>query len=91
MKAWRLTMAGGAFRLEDVPDPVPRPGAVIVRVHAAPLVSYLRAYVSGTLPGYHPPEETFTPGTNAVGVIEQHVKSDAELFQEGQGVFLIVL
>ena len=71
MKAWRLTMAGGSFRLEDVPDPVPRPGAVIVRVHAAPLVSYLRAYVSGTLPGYHPPEETFTPGTNAVGVIEQ--------------------
>jgi alcohol dehydrogenase len=71
VKAWRLNMAAREFRFEDVPDPVVRRNSVLLRVEASQLVSYQRAYVSGQLTGYFPPPGTFTPGTNAVGVIEE--------------------
>jgi len=71
MLAWRLEMTGPSLRLEDVPDPVPRPGSVTIRVEACSLVSYQRRYVEGKLPGYNPPAGTFTPGTNGVGVIAE--------------------
>jgi alcohol dehydrogenase len=71
VKAWRLSLSDGWFGWEDMPEPSIRPGAVLVRLEAASLVSYLGAYVSGQLPSYHGPRGTFTPGTNGVGVIEQ--------------------
>ncbi len=71
VKAWRLSLSDGWFAWEDTPEPPIRPGAVLVRLEAASLVSYLGAYVSGQLPSYRPPRGTFTPGTNGVGVIEQ--------------------
>ncbi|MGI5129830.1 alcohol dehydrogenase catalytic domain-containing protein [Pseudonocardia sp. CA-107938] len=71
MKAWRLTMATGSLEFADVPAPVARPGSVVVRVEAAPVVSYLREYVAGRLPDYDPPPDPFTPGTSAVGVVEE--------------------
>jgi alcohol dehydrogenase len=71
VKAWRLSLSDGWFAWEDMPEPSIRPGAVLVRLEAASLASYLSAYVSGQLPSYHPPRGTFTPGTNGVGVIEQ--------------------
>jgi alcohol dehydrogenase len=40
-------------------------------VEAVPLVSYLRDFVRGVLAGYRPPLGAFTPGTNAIGVIEE--------------------
>ncbi|HEV7449787.1 MAG TPA: alcohol dehydrogenase catalytic domain-containing protein [Pseudonocardiaceae bacterium] len=70
MKAWRLTMSGPSLELQDVPDPSPRAGLVLLRVHASALVSYLREYVEGSLLGYNPPADPFTPGTNGLGIIE---------------------
>ena len=34
------------------------------------LVSYLREYVRGELPGYNPPADPFTLGTSGIGVVE---------------------
>jgi alcohol dehydrogenase len=69
MKAWRLEMTPPSLRLLDVPDPAPRAGSVVIRVEAASLVSYLREYVRGGLPGYNPPADPFTPGTNGIGTV----------------------
>src|SRR4051812_15896950 len=71
MKAWRLETAGPSLRLLDVPDLTPRPGSVTIRVEACSVVSYLRQYVEGKLPGYNPPDGTFTPGTNGIGTIAE--------------------
>lgn len=70
MKAWRLEKLGGRLSLEDIPKPTPRPGAVLVRIEASALVSYLKAYVEGNLPLYNPPPGPFTIGTNAIGTVE---------------------
>jgi NADPH2:quinone reductase len=69
MKAIRVNEFGGpeVMRLEDVPDPAPGPGDVVVRVRAAgvnPVDTYIRAgaYGKGTsLP--------YTPGSDAAGDI----------------------
>ena len=87
MKAWRLTMATRSLSLEEVPDPTPRPGSVVVRVEAALVVSYLRRYTEGALPSYNPPPGTFTPGTSAIGVIER-VGADVYQLHPGQRVLL---
>lgn len=87
MKAWRLDMAGRSLVFADVPDPELRSGSVRVRVEASSLVSYQRDYVAGKLPIYHPPPGVFTPGTGAVGVIEQ-VGADVYDLESGQRVLL---
>jgi alcohol dehydrogenase len=84
MRAWRLTIPG-RLELVDGPDPVVRPGSVVVRVEAAPVMSYLREFVAGRLPGYHPPAGAFTPGTSAVGVIEE-VGPDVYTVRAGERV-----
>ncbi|WP_413810668.1 zinc-binding dehydrogenase [Streptomyces sp. OE57] len=71
MKAWRLETAGPSLRLLDVSDLTPRPGSVTIRIEACSVVSYLRQYVEGKLPGYNPPDGTFTPGTNGIGTIAE--------------------
>ena len=63
MKAWRLEKLGGRLALEDVPVPEPRPGGVLVKLEAVPLLSYLKAYVEGKLQRYSPPPGPFTIGT----------------------------
>jgi len=70
MKAIRVRQFGGpgVMRLEEVPDPKPGPGQVVVRVHAAgvnPVDTYIRggAYAGKTTLPY-------TPGTDAAGIIE---------------------
>jgi NADPH2:quinone reductase len=54
--------------LEDMPDPVPGPGQVVVKIKAAgvnPLDTYIRAG------NYHlKPELPYTPGTDAAGVVK---------------------
>ena len=55
MKAWRLQRLGGELRFSDVRTPEPRPGSALVRIEASALMSYLKAYVEGKLPAYHPP------------------------------------
>jgi len=70
MRAWRLERLGGRLSLDDVPVPEVRPGSVLVRVQATPMLSYLKQYDEGKLPSYSAPPGPFTPGTSAVGDIQ---------------------
>lgn len=70
MKAIRVHEFGEpeVMRLEEVPDPVPGPGQVVVKVHAVgvnPVDTYIR---SGKYP--KKPSLPYTPGMDAAGVIE---------------------
>lgn len=70
MKAIMVNRFGGpeVMRIEEVPDPVPGEGEVLVKLHAAgvnPVDTYIRAgnYGSVAVPPY-------TPGIDGAGVIE---------------------
>lgn len=70
MKAIRVHEFGPpeAMRLEEVPDPVPGRGQVLVRVRAAgvnPVETYIR---SGMYP--RRPALPYTPGNDAAGIVE---------------------
>jgi NADPH:quinone reductase len=69
MKAIRVNKFGGpeVLQLEDVPDPIPKAGEVLVRVAAAginPFETYVRAG------NYGPRSFPYTPGVDAGGVVE---------------------
>jgi NADPH2:quinone reductase len=69
MKAIRVEKHGGpeVLELKDVPDPVPGPGQVLLRVHAAgvnPVETYIRAGQHG-----YAASMPYTPGTDAAGVV----------------------
>lgn len=84
MKAIRLEAAGSPLRLEELPEPVVQSGGVLVQVRSAPVMSFMKHVVSGTL-GYTMPTP-FTPGANAVGVVEA-VAEDVFGFEPGDPVF----
>jgi alcohol dehydrogenase len=69
MKALRWHGPDRPCAIEEIADPVPRAGAVLVRQRAAPVLSYMRRVLSGEL-NYAMPAPPFTPGTGGVGVIE---------------------
>lgn len=87
MKAWQLERLGGRLELTDVPIPAARPGSVVVRMEASSLMSYMKDYVEGKLPIYHPPKGNFIPGGNGVGVIHA-VGRDVWHLKAGQRVVL---
>lgn len=69
MKAIRLHTFGEpeVMQLEEVPDPHPGPGQVVVRVHAVgvnPVETYIRSGI------YPKPPTPYTPGNDGAGVIE---------------------
>lgn len=66
MKAWILDQPGTPLALREIPEPAPRRGAVLVRMEAVPLLTYMRAWLQGNLPYAYPPGP-FTPGTNGIG------------------------
>ncbi len=70
MKAIRIHQFGEpeVMKLEEIPDPQPGSGQVLVRVHAVgvnPVETYIRA-------GIYPnkPDLPYTPGTDAAGTVE---------------------
>ena len=68
MQAIRIHMFGDpeVMQLEDVPDPQPGPGQVVVRVQAAgvnPVETYIRSGI------YPKPPTPYTPGNDGAGVI----------------------
>lgn len=70
MMAIRVRQHGGpeVMRLEEVPDPRPGPGQVVVRVEAAgvnPVDTYIRAGAYARMP-----DLPYTPGLDAAGVVE---------------------
>lgn len=69
MKAIRVHAFGEpeVMKLEEVPDPTPAAGEVVVRLHAVgvnPVETYIRKGI------YGPREFPFTPGTDGGGVVE---------------------
>lgn len=87
MKAIRVHEFGGpeVLKYEEVPDLVPGPGQVVVRVRAVgvnPVETYIR---SGAYPAK--PNLPYTPGLDAAGVIEA-IGSDVTSVTEGQSVYV---
>ncbi len=81
MKAIRVHEFGGpeVMKLEEVPDPQPGPGQVVVRIHAAgvnPVEAYIRTGTYASKPSL-----PYTPGTDAGGVVSV-VGSGVERFKE---------
>ena len=87
MKAIRVHQFGGpeVLKLEDVPDPRPAAGQVVVRVRAAgvnPVEAYVRAGAYAKLP-----ELPYTPGSDAGGAIES-VGPNVSRFKPGDRVYV---
>lgn len=88
MKAIRVHAFGGpeVLRYEDVPDPEPGTGQVVIRVHATgvnPVDTYIRSGI------YGPRAFPFTPGNDAAGVVEA-VGENVEGWKPGDRVYTAV-
>ncbi|MBC7806054.1 MAG: alcohol dehydrogenase catalytic domain-containing protein, partial [Akkermansiaceae bacterium] len=86
MKAIRIHEFGGTdvLRLEELDDPTPGAGEIVVAVRAAgvnPVDTYIRAGVYGDRP------KPFTPGSDAAGVIESVGKNCLD-FEAGDRVYV---
>jgi NADPH2:quinone reductase len=86
MKAIRVHEFGPpeVMKLEDVPDPTPGPGQVVVRVHAAgvnPVETYIRSGVYALKPPL-----PYTPGGDAAGVVAA-VGNQVTGFKTGDRVY----
>lgn len=86
MKAIRVHQFGDpqVMKLEDVPDPKPAAGQVLVRVKAVgvnPVDTYIRAGK------YGPRQFPFTPGADAAGIVEA-VGPGVTAFKPGQRVYV---
>ena len=86
MKAIRVHETGGpeVLRLEELPDPTPGPGEVVLRVRAIgvnPVETYQRAGSQGRAP-----KLPFTPGSDAAGEVER-VGAGVSTLREGDRVY----
>ena len=70
MKAARLTELGEDLVVVDVPDPVLRPGAVVVGVSACFVAPSAATLCAGGFAPYPMPPLPFTPGMDSIGKIE---------------------
>lgn len=87
MKAIRVHQFGGpeVLKLEEVPDPQPGPGQVVVRIHAAgvnPVEAYIR---TGTYT--FKPTLPYTPGNDGAGIVLK-VGPDVKRFKPGDRVYV---
>jgi alcohol dehydrogenase len=85
-RAWRLSKPGVPLELVSVEMPSVHAGSVLVRMEAAPVLSYFSTYAAGKLPYWYP-DRPFTPGTNGVGVVAA-VGADVHHVRPGQRVFV---
>src|SRR2546426_1927782 len=88
MKAIRVHTFGGSevLQLDDVPDPTPGPGQVVVRVRAAgvnPVDTYVRSGNYAMLPTL-----PYIPGNDCAGVIET-VGEGVTRFKKGDRVYVV--
>jgi len=86
MKAIRVSEFGGpeVMKLQEVPDPKPDSGQVLVRVKAAgvnPVDTYIRAGAYARKPNL-----PYTPGTDAAGIVEA-VGPNVKRFKSGDRVY----
>ena len=87
MKAIRVHEYGGpsVLKLEEIPDPKPGPGEVVVRVKAAG-VNPVDAYMATGTYARKPPLP-YTPGQDGAGEVEA-IGSDVAGFKEGDRVYI---
>jgi NADPH2:quinone reductase len=88
MKAIRVHKFGGpdVLQLDEVPDPQPGPGQVLVRIRAAgvnPVDTYIRSGAYTMTPPL-----PYVPGTDAAGVVEA-VGEGATRFRKGDRVYVV--
>ena len=86
MKAIRVSDFGGpeVLRVQEVPDPKPERGQVLVRVKAVgvnPVDTYIRSGAYARKPSL-----PYTPGTDAAGVVEA-LGADVKRFKVGDRVY----
>jgi NADPH2:quinone reductase len=86
MKAIRVSEFGGpdVLKLQEVPDPKPDSGQVLVRIKAAgvnPVDTYIRAGAYARKPNL-----PYTPGTDAAGIVES-VGPNVKGFKPGDRVY----
>ncbi len=86
MRAIRIHTFGGpeVLQLDEVEDPQPGPGQVVVRVHAVgvnPVETYIRSGI------YPKPPTPFTPGNDGAGVIDA-VGADVNEMAVGDRVYI---
>jgi NADPH2:quinone reductase len=86
VKAIRVHQFGGAevLKLEELPDPQPGPGQVVIRVGAAgvnPVEAYVRTGTYASKPSL-----PYTPGTDAAGVVTA-VSPDVKRVKVGDRVY----
>src|SRR5687768_11536938 len=86
MKAIRVNEFGGpeVLKFEDVPDPNPAEGQVLVRVKAVgvnPVDTYIRSGVYA-----RKPEVPYTPGTDVAGTVES-TGHGVKRFRSGDRVY----
>ena len=87
MKAIRVHEFGGpqVMKLEDVPEPKPGAGQVVIRVHAAgvnPVDTYIRSGAYARKPAL-----PYTPGSDGAGVVEA-VGDGVKRLRSGDRVYL---
>jgi NADPH2:quinone reductase len=85
MKTIRIDQFGGpeVLRLEEIPDPQPGPGQVLIRVKAIgvnPVDTYIRSGAYGKRP------LPYTPGSDAAGVVER-LGEGVDRFKIGDRVY----
>ena len=85
MKAARFHRPGEPLRIEQVPEPILQPGAVIVRVLSAFVPPYFAEMVDGTVE-YPLPPLPFTPGMDTIGEVLK-IADDVSGLEIGQRVF----
>src|SRR3989442_12271655 len=88
MKAIRVHKFGGpeVLQLDDVPDPKPGPGQVVVRIRAAgvnPVDTYIRSGSYAMLPTL-----PYVPGNDCAGVIET-VGQGVTRFKRGDRAYVV--
>jgi alcohol dehydrogenase len=86
IKAARLYEPGTPLKVEEIPEPKLRPSGAIIRILSTHIPSFSHAVMSGELGYAFPKPFPFTPGTNAVGIVEA-VADDVFGLEIGQKVF----
>ena len=87
VKAIRVHQFGGpeVQQLEEIPEPVPAPGQILVRIRAAginPVDTYIRAGTNANKPAL-----PYTPGIDAAGMVES-VGDGVRRFKPGDRVYV---
>jgi alcohol dehydrogenase len=81
MQAAMLNRIGQPLTIEDIPEPAPAAGDVLVHILASPIIPYMQEVLDGTR--HYPLAPPIVPGYGAIGVVEK-TGPDATCIQPGR-------